>query len=922
MKPLKLKMQAFGPYANTTEIDFTRLGENGIFLITGDTGAGKTTIFDAITYALFGSPSTDIRSEKMLRSEYAPSSLPTCAELTFSYNNEVYFVSRTMEHIRPKKRGAGTVAQPAAATLILPENKAVENPKKVTAAIENILGVDRNRFTQITMLAQGSFQKFLFAETKSRLEIFRDIFNTNLYEKIQEKLKNNLEEATKKLTLSQTKFKTNVNSLCCLQSSQYAESLEQLKQCEKIANYKEVQEITEKIIEEETANLNMAEKEYNICTKQLNETEKALATALQTEKTKNALITAQTAYNVEEKQLLILTEKAEQAKKEIPKGEEYNKQSILLKNSLKDYDTLENLSKQLTELSSSIANTEETIKKDEKKKVCLEAEILKDEENINGLKTADFERERLAARLTELNNLKKEYAKLNTYIKTAENSKVELENAQKEYIKKQNEYNSAREKRTNGENLFFSSQAGILAQNLKEGTPCPVCGSTTHPHKAQQIKAAPTEARLNNLKKTEDNAHTALETAAAAAAAAKAKAAANEENVRTLYNSLFGSQCESIENRLSKEETDLETKIETTTINMEETNKKTALRNKLEKALPAEKIKLKDVEKAITDQKLSLAAMISNRNSIEKQHTALALTLNPKTKQEAQKQIKTLENMRDSINKSLEKAAQNLTESKNRLTSLSAEISACKKALTDAPNTDTAALTAKKESLSEKQKILSQKRQEIATQITINQNVNIQLEKLLVEIAAAEQSYSLIKPLSDAANGKVSGAGKATLETYVQTAFLDLVLAHSNTRLMAITKGQYELCRSTSLTNLAKNEGLAINVCDHYNGSVRDVKSLSGGESFKAALSLALGMSDVIQSYSGGIYMDSMFIDEGFGSLDDDSVYQAVNTLTQLAGDNRLIGIISHVSALKAMVEKQIVVTKPTPSSAAVTIIA
>ena len=649
MKPVKLIISAFGPYAGKEELLLSKIGDRGIYLITGDTGSGKTTIFDAITYALYGEASGSVRDAAGFRSQYAEADLKTEVDLTFLHGGQEYAVKRNPEYTRKKARGEGFTKQGAYAELIYPDGRVEAGSANVTKKIEELLGVNKEQFSQIAMLAQGDFLKLLLAKTEERQEIFRRIFQTNLFRRLQEAFKNEAGALGKRREESKRSIIQYIDGIIC-NKEEYREELAQFAGDKDLALVDGVIPLIDRML-------------------------------------------------------------LEHKKEEEPLDQK-----------------IEAIEKELDTLTAFIARAEE----DEKNRQKALGVLRRDTEALKHLEQA-------------------------------------VASAKEGYIKKQQEADGCKEKAGRLRRIYNNELAGIMAESLVEGEPCPVCGSTHHPDKAKRVDATVNEALVEETEKR----------------ALKLQEAANLESERAHE-----------------------------------------LRGRYESALA----------------------------SVERE------------KQELQDRME--------------------------------------------PDTENLKYINRKKELSEEKKRLWGKRDAVRHVLVTNENIRTGLKERLEELKAIDEKWGSLKALSDTANGQLAGRERIMLETYVQTAYFDRIIKRANVHLMRMSGGQYDLKRREEAENLRSQSGLALNVIDHYNGSERSVKTLSGGEAFIASLSLALGLSEEVQSQSGGIVFDAMFVDEGFGSLDEDTLKQAMEALRSLTEGNRLIGIISHVAELRNEIGNQIIVVK------------
>lgn len=1255
MKPLKLTISAFGPYAGKTEVDFERLGNQGIFLITGDTGAGKTTLFDAITFALFGEASGSVRAADMFRSKYAKEDVPTFVELTFLYHGKTYKVKRNPEYLRPKERGTGFTTQKSEAELIFPDDRQpVTKALEVTKAVEELLGVDYHQFTQIAMIAQGDFQKLLIAGTAERSEIFRKIFHTKLYQILQLKLKD--EEKVRKAKYDDTRksIQQYMNDISCEHNLVIGKELQSLKKSKFEGTMEKGLDLLDQLNAADEKNYQQLEEEKKILSKQ-SEWQVSLLEQVKQQKE------LQEKLQEQKRCLQEIRPKEEQAKKELEAVKEYpkkcqelNQQIHVKEEQLTEHEKRKEEQQKLDmqqqelreqqQLQQQEEGVAETLKESiEEAKKCLEtlknvgeeAERLRSqlelttarkreleqgkkdlteiceginvqEKNLttakNNLAKCQSQQENLSKQLEELKNaaseeakakqqfqeiqrlktqwermeelfeatktkivlLQKEKNQLNETFSLQENELQEkrkakellgepevkllqlkqqenewlasckdLQQARKkldnllekmqEIKEKQEEYeqitiirNQKRQECQHLEQLFLDAQAGLLAKNLTENCPCPVCGSLHHPMlavvpqevpeketleaarkevsdweaKAQQISAktgqqriqaaleaaefvekfsdkeikefsqekflANDEAYLEEWKKlvrekelkleesnqeiarkkekiskekqafatlteyiekkqgenqslqttlaqkeqelamaegektvqeqqylkakedlTEFSKHLELPQKAEMEAAeikekadklyfnleqlweeAKKKvqtylsleqqekevsqnlkkedakrqslenqleklrgrldaaAAAVQKNLKTELENSEDFTSESLteqEQLLSLVENvieDLETQIFKLEESIQKNNKKLSKKKELEQQIPVQEQQQKNLETKLQQIAIGIERKLT---TIEQQKQSLSYfeeKLQGESKKETEEKLQCLKKQVEKLQQEQQKAEDAYQNCKEETGKLNAAIETLESQIKETESLKEEELLLQKEQLEKRQQELSKELEECYSILQKNKEIYKNVSEHQKTLLQAEQEYVWLKALSDTANGNLVKKQKIELETYVQMAYFDRILKRANQRLLMMSGNQYELKRQQQGENKKEKSGLELNVIDHYNGTERSVKTLSGGESFQASLSLALGLSDEIQASAGGISLDAMFIDEGFGSLDEESLNQAMKALNGLAEGKRMVGIISHVAELKDRIDKKILITK------------
>ncbi len=909
MRPLKLTLSAFGPYAGKTDFDFDKLGTGGLYLITGDTGAGKTTIFDAITYALYGDPSGNNREVSMFRSKYADLETPTFVKLTFKYKDNEYTVKRNPEYERASQRGSGVTKQTAGVELTLPDGKVLTKTKEVDTAIKNIMGIDKNQFCQIAMIAQGDFLKLLLAPTKDRIEIFRHIFKTKLYSDLQNKLKqeassldNNCLQIRQSITQYIAGIDCDESSLHCVQVSKAKNNELPIDECislleNLLAEDSQSEEKTaEKILniekQADTIKLNIQQGESISRAKLLLEQTQALLEKLSSEK-----ITLAAALDEENKrsvEIEKLTKDSATISAQLPEYDELSqKQAALAKNiSLIEKNNL-TLNKAKTDIDTlksqieSLSAEAKTLEKCGEQKIILENNILSLNDRLSKLQQL----------LQSMEALKKNHE--------------EHKKAVQIYKEKQANVDSLDASYKAGHKLYLDAQAGILAENLEENMPCPVCGSLSHPKKASKPVDVPTKEELDALQNRLSAANKEVERASQAAG--KLNGAINEKMEATLTSikELLGDINMNSATDIAKENiSELQSKIKSINSEIEQLSKNISRKDSIEKILPQSTKRLEELQDSINTISNTVTTYTSENKAIEERIKSLKSKLLFSSKLEADAKIKSNNDTVLKIQNAIELATKRLNECNEKLASTTATKAELSKQLDGKEEINLENEKIKLNELEGNIRRLRAYKEEIHSRIVNNQSNYKNIKLKSDELIEAEKQYTIVKSLSDTANGNITGKDKIMLETYIQMHYFDRIISRANARLVIMTGGQYDLLRRKEAASKMGQSGLDLDVIDHYNGTERSVKSLSGGESFKASLALALGLSDEIQSSAGGIQLDTMFIDEGFGSLDEDSLAQAMNALASLASSNKLIGIISHVGELKQKIDKQIIVKK------------
>lgn len=934
MKPLQLTMSGFGPYADVTEIDFERMGKQGLFLITGDTGAGKTTIFDAITFALYGEASGDVRDASMFRSKYAKDDVPTYVKLTFLYKGKEYSVKRNPEYLRKKERGEGYTSQKAEAELIYPDDRPpVTKTKEVTKAVTELLGLDYGQFTQIAMIAQGDFQKLLLAGTAQRSEIFRKIFRTGIFRDMQTKLREAERNSWKEYDRIKNSIVQYLDGISFHDSSPYIQEYETLKAARYQGQVKRVLEILAQMLErdeEEWKNISAGTEQIRT---QLEKEIRLLSKAQQ-----EVLLCKNLNHN---KSLL------EEVLKQEEMVKEEAEQSVIWKQQIAEY---EQLLRQQEEQLKLFENCLTVRRKQEAGKAEMTAfkQSLKQKEEEFRLKQNRQEELKevpvlLVGCQNELNQLERERMELNRLavsLKRIKEMAEETEEVRKIYLASVKTRDDARAVYQRKEQLFFDAQAGILSKRLQKGMPCPVCGSLEHPAPAANVDSVPDEKILKADKKK----LTILEEEVGRLSADARNKGEQMEETAALLQEELEQYCHQKSSGFGKAETEengikdafprfesnesVESKKQKADVWRQLLNNRWDGIKDLRESLSVRLSRLKQQEQELLLLDKTLPKMSKGLDSIrteyqEKERGLSVIEGQLKEILQKLKENSDLENtgllrekmqknrrIKKDLERKTEQAFQNQQKWMKEKEALAAAVRTLEEQLKDRTGTQPEEIRERKNLLEQKERELTARGRKVYTLLKTNKTIFEQVKQRQKEMEQAEHRYMWMKNLADTAGGTLTGKQKVELETYIQMAFLDRILRRANLRLLTMSGGQYELKRQEEGGNKKEKAGLELDVVDHYNGTIRSVKTLSGGESFKASLSLALGLSDEIQALAGGIQLDAMFIDEGFGSLDEESLSQAMKALTNLADGDRMVGIISHVAELKEKIENKIIVIK------------
>lgn len=1036
MKPLKLIMQAFGPYSNKTEIVFSKFTSSGLFLISGDTGSGKTTIFDAISYALFDKTSGQSRGTNSIRSDFASEDTFTEVTYTFSHKGEIYTINRYPDQLRKGKRIDRMVQQKKGVSIKLPDGKVLDSLTEVNNTITDILGgLGYDQFKQISMIAQGEFLNLLLADNEKRNDILQRVFNTTYYQRVAMKLRYKENELKKENNDIINLMKQFIGDIRCGENSEYFEQVNTYKSDKNVYQTDDIIACLNKLIKEDSKiidelnskikkisakHIELSKEEENglNINKDIDEKEKIeknleelKAKELEINKLYKKAALSQDAlsnikpletnkkqkevslYETKEKivknniDIEVLSKKIEEAKKVFNQEEdkkslrdELNTSISELKKSLGKYIKLDkykkdknNKDKTLGELIEKFSKLNQELDKLIKTKEDLEKEI-------NDLSNSHVLKIECANKLEKEKNNKKKLDNLYKNIEELIELELSSKKARVDYKKSEEEYQVSSEEYEKNQKIFLREQAGILALDLKDNEPCPVCGATQHPKLAHLQHEALTKTILDDMKAKTSKLLAKLQEAS--------KRSGNLNNLldtkkEAVSESLFEYDIKTDDKDFEylkdlvinyREKTDKaifdleeEYKSIEKNVNKHEENKKEF--KKVEEKIKLVKEKMQDLSESKINLENELNTIVYKIDSVSKELEYSSLNIAKKTLNKFENQLEELEKQYKKAEEEyykLETKSSNLKtilrENEKALKAYTEEVSQAKedylKAIKNSSLADEetyylhqfsqAKIDEMKEAcnnyeiekrenlarlkvlitktknkikvdlkeISSKLKELRITKEELEEQRTItynkvsrNEEVKKSLQNKNKERLIKNQEYLDVDALARTANGRLEGKPKITFETYIQAAHFVQIIKKANERFYNMSGKRYELLRKES-GNIQKFTGLELDVYDNWTGKIRNVNSLSGGESFMAALSLALGFSDIIQNYSGGIVIDTLFVDEGFGSLDTNVLDESIGTLSSLTEGNRLVGIISHVDELKDKIPNQIIVKK------------
>lgn len=919
MRPQTLILSAFGPFAGETKIDFTKF-RDGIFLISGETGAGKTTIFDGICFALYGEPSGSYRKQEMLRSDFAKDDTETRVIFSFSHRNRQYKIERIPSYMRKSKRGDGMTRQSPEAVLYQGEEIIETGNSQVSARIEEILGMDRMQYQQISMIAQGEFLKLLYAKGKERSEIFRKIFGTGYLYEFQEKIKRRHLSCKYEYSNIQDALLEQEESIYVAKDEpEYEAYKEYLKQKHQIPEFldvvKEHQDRKQKeyeILKEQKETAEQAFKEQQIVYSKMNDKTQEV------KKVKSLIKELLEDEKEVKRQQRIIKKEYDQIQNNASKIHKKELCVTEIEKQTKQYKELDNFTKkQESSQNAKQRYLDQSVELDRKK----EKETQKQAEIIEFLnQSEEIERQydelqkenvRLSMQADQMKELcedkKKYFEELETY-----------EKEMKVYEKVRLERRKFKDRLSDWQDQYDCNQAGLLARTLEEGKPCPVCGAIIHPHIAKFEESDITQEMLKDLRKQTEEIDQKYNTIFSEVKQKKGIIDTQRENLCRKS----GKEPESFDeiDQLYEKTLKEYKKIKKAFERMAKQKEKIAdQREKLEKSKQKQKsyeekaselltkihekdVLYKQTETRISEIHKNLLYKSLKEAEEAKQQLVDEIAQTHKAEEEIltkQDEIQTREVQITATRKEKEKTLEELTTWLEQMKSSNEECMDLKK-FESKLNREQKQIEKQTQALEERKK-----------HILLNEQTIGLMEKKLVEYKEAEINYTLLKDLSDTANGEQKGKTKISFERFVQSVYFDLVLSAANQRLSVMSEQRYYLLRKEENDNKKGSSGLELEILDEWTGKRRNIRSLSGGESFKAALSLALGLSDVIQNKKGGILVDTIFIDEGFGTLDGDSLNKAMQIIHSLSLEgNKLVGIISHVEELKDQIDQKIEVCK------------
>lgn len=922
MKPIKLIISAIGPYADEPlEIDFSQFSGKGLFLISGDTGAGKTTIFDAICFALYGETSGHYRDTKNLRSQYAAPGTKSYVDFYFSHQGEEYRIYRQPGYLRAKQRGEGLIEEKEKAVFYCGAETPQEGKTQVDRRIKELLSISFEQFKQIAMIAQGEFWELLNASTQERTEILRTIFMTERYQRLEQKLRERRNAGLNEKKRLENSVVQYFNEAAAGPKSQLAEDLQKLQEQTAASggawDLAAMLDLLAALLAEDEAENTLVQADLQAANKLLDERKKALIEA----QTNNRLLDR-------------LAEHQERQRQLAAQGPTMEGQAQLLQRQKAARREVQPVFQRWQEAQAQAAKTAAAIERQSQALAQAEAALQRAAAVLTPeqLQQAPVQLAKSQQQQKEWERVAGELNRLLHQVITAYNEDVE------EWRKKQQNFEAARDRynQLDGEykqqeQILENCRAGILAQTLAEGQPCPVCGSTNHPRPAQLPAEAVTEADLKESKAALERARQAKDDLLKEVEKAKGVLQKQGEQLKQQVLKALAeagqpqteetAKGEVLTAQLQQAAQDIDGKIK------DEKRKQRELGQKclayIEATLPQNAARPGSVKQAIELaqqaaaevqrlQSTAAGSLETLRQSLREQQTGVEACQAEFTAVLQEKGFAD-----EAQFKSLLATEEEISQTEERLNQYRQAVQTNKEQLAQA--TEDAAGKTRQDEAALQQQVQAQARlvadlqtesNLLQTRLTQNgrlqQNIAAQKEPL----AAACQESQLCSQLYNLISGNISEKNKITFEQYIQAAGFDNIIAAANRRLLPMSDGQFELFRVQEAGNKRSKASLDLEVQDNFTGQRRPVGNLSGGESFKASLSLALGLSDTVSGDLGGVQMDVLFVDEGFGTLDRKSIENALDILLSLSGANKLVGIISHREELVENIPQQIRVRK------------
>ena len=993
MMPINLTLSAFGPYPDTITIDFESFQEDGLFLITGPTGSGKTMIFDAMIFALYGKTSGQIRQTDSLRCDHALNEIPTFVEFSFSLHQQNYTIKRNPKYYLEGKK---TPKQPSA-LLTLPDGKMVEGIKEVNQKMISLLGVDDQQFKQICMIAQGEFTKLIMASSDEREKVLRELFHSETYQKLEEKLKVHLKTYQDKYDLLLNKRKdlmqelqvedhqeylSKQTKLIASQQQEYDDlkkDLDQKKQQLQLYRLQNQRLIQLKDLKQQFQDLKKQENDYQ----ELNKTIDTLKKAQET----NYLYIS---YIKQQKKLQTLKLNQEDFLKQLKKLEkdyqEKKVQADFLDYKQQTKEKLQNQIQETKQLINQIYQYQndyqnlQTLKQqyrmlDEehklflKKKEKFENGLQRDQERIQSEQQVQSKYELIKQQYVRLNEQKVKVHQLSDYYDQILKLNENKSDLQEDYTVVEKQVDHEKMQYNQMEKLYFRKQAGIFALQLKEDQPCPICGSLHHPHPAQIEKEDITKEKLDQqAKKVKQQEHRLqdilqkilLSNQKKEMLVKQTKQLSSELNIQEeISKEIFIKELDHLskdEKRMKKEYLELQDELKyiqklkkSVALSLKDMSTYESKELKQTQSLENIQVQIHQLSGKLDDsmRQYEIGEVNKNYQQVQKKYRQLSLEI--ETIQQAYEKVKNkyleIKTKISSLNQQIIQEQEIYDELDNKyhtaldafineeeflnlktqinqisilekkyqdylisLKSLNEQIISLENEVKDSTYVDLSSLS---ETIKEVNQQLREKNddlEKLKIDYSLKEKMIKDIQKINQQLKKDEDTYQRYLDLYNLASGKNNA--RVSIERYVLATYFENMLIYANVIMKQLSQGRYQLLRKDDAGKGRSQQGLELDVFDQESGNVRSIKTLSGGESFKAALSLALGLSRMVQDYAGGIELNTLFIDEGFGSLDSQSLDQAMNCLMELHHENKLIGIISHVSDLKDRIERQLVVER------------
>lgn len=866
MKPVKLVLSAFGPFAGETTVDFSSLGHSGIFLIAGDTGAGKTTLFDAISFALYGEASggRERRKSRSFRSDYASPRTETYVELTFRHRGETWLVRRSPEYVRPKLSGEGTTVQSPRAMMTCPDSGVlVEGIAEVNARVYELLGLTQDQFTRTVMIAQGDFLKILNATSDERKALFQKLFNTSLYAALQKRLQDMNADCVREQESLAQRMRIAAGRIDPEPDFPEKEHLALYRTDVKYAGL--LAECLTRLIESERASHRAALTRREKAAGEMD----ALTAALAQGKAINADFDA-----------LRRTEKDLAALLDAEGAMQAQAQRLTLARRAQALAPEEAL---LSDNARQMRLQQETLRQAEEARTAAEAALPAAEAALRQAESRGPEADQLLATARQLEDCIPVLREAGERQKKMKREQARLQSLLSQSAQADAAYTAAKEG-------YYRSQAGLLAAGLREGEPCPVCGATSHPHPAALTAESITREAMEQADRRHREAADSLSRALAAWTGLQAADEAGRARLQGL-----GIGPEETEESLMRRISDMTARVSQYRSAMEQCRG----------ALSRLQLQAERSQTAAAQARGQLAALRSQAETLNARFLA-GLAGAGFADEAAYREAR----LPDAETERLERS---LREYGERKKSTADQAAMLRERLQGQQPVELSALEQQRQAWNEQKTAAGKEESALSSRLILHEDALKEIQSALRQQKRHEQRWAIVRELYTCCAGINQGGSrraKLTFEAYVQQYYFKQVVAAANQRLTVLTDGMFTLRCKEEARDLVRQSGLDLDVLDRGTGQWRDVSTLSGGESFLASLALALGLSDVVQAQSGAVRMEAMFIDEGFGTLDDNALRNAIQVLSGLAGGQRLIGIISHVHELEERIDRQILVRK------------